>query len=169
MSRPISTTDYQTGANVRSMVRLEETEHAVSVLRRKCEEMQLENASVLDSYTDAQLARIYNGIGPDSFPDWIVDILDHTAPELAPSCMIHDVEWLESDGTKPSFKASNDRLRRNGKKTANYMYGFWNIKRYIVRWDARVMSKACQAFGFDIWKSYARGSRFMSAGLWLAY
>ncbi len=137
------------------MSQSEDTELAVSVLRKMCIDMKLENASVLDKYTDAQLAKMYNGIGPDSFPDWLVEVLDNAAPELAPTCMIHDVEWLESDGTKASFKASNDRLRRNGKITAKYMYGFWNIKRYIVKWDARVMAKTCQKFGFGIWVSYA--------------
>lgn len=140
------------------MSQFDDTEYAVSILRRMCVDMKLENARILDKYTDAQLALMYNGIGPNSFPDWLIDILNNAAPELAPSCMIHDVEWLESDGTKASFKASNDRLRRNGKITANFMYGFWHIKRYIIRWDARIMSKACQKFGFGIWASYCKRS-----------
>lgn len=137
---------------------MDDLKNNISALRLRCIEMDLEGADILGKYTDDQLAMLYNGIGPESFPDWLVDVLDSANPSLAAPCFIHDVEWAESDGKYESFTASNDRLRRNGKKVAKSLYAWYNPRRYIVIWDARVLSKACQKFGWDIWCEYATDS-----------
>ena len=53
-------------------------------LRRLCEAYGLENAGILGRYTDGELAKIYNGIGPESFPSWLRAALDAVHPSLAP-------------------------------------------------------------------------------------
>lgn len=128
----------------------------VAFLRFMCVSLGLENADILDKYTDAELADSFNGIGPDFFPEWMVSAMNRLSPELLPACMIHDVEWMESDGTMESFHESNGRLRRNGKIIASSLYGFWHPKRYIVKWKARAFSKACESFGCGIWQDYAK-------------
>ena len=126
----------------------------VGYLRMICDFLELENRQILCKYTDEELAESFNGIGPESFPDWIVSAMDSISPELLPVCLIHDIEWLESDGTRESFHASNGRLRRNGKIVAKSLYGFWNPKRYVVMWKSRAFAKACEKFGWDTWNDY---------------
>ena len=64
-------------------------------LRAKAENLQLDNAAILRKYNMQQLCAIYNGIGPDSFPDWLRDCISALHPSLAVVALIHDVEWHE--------------------------------------------------------------------------
>ena len=120
----------------------------VQKLRALCEEYGLENREILAKYTDEQLAAIYNGIGPESFPQWLRTALDALHPSLAVVAMIHDVEWSESDGRRETFEASNARFRRNGCKVASAAFGWWRPRRYKVMWDAVKFARICQRFGW---------------------
>lgn len=115
----------------------------VAALRKKAVELKLENAGILDKYTDEQLSDIYNGIGPEAFPEMLRSLLDSLNPTLEPCALIHDVEWHESDGTEASWEASNKRFDTNGRILANAEYGWWNPYRYIVRHRAGVFADAC--------------------------
>lgn len=129
----------------------EEMKGYVGDIRAICIKYGLEGAEILEKYSDDQLAMIYNGIGPDSFPDWLVDIIDCLNPYLAPPAMIHDVEWIESDGKMSSFSASNRRFLANGHKMAKVTYRWYNPKRYIMMFNASTMAATCEAFGWPIW------------------
>ena len=152
------------GSNVRKekvkvIMRNVSVEHVAS-LRGTCKRCGLLNASVLDKYTDAQLAEVYNGIGPDSFPEWVCRIVDLANPHVEPLALIHDVEWSESDGTYLSFTNSNDRFAENGEILADCTFKWYSPRRYSLIMKARAMSVACQVFGWDTWKKYhgRRGS-----------
>ena len=121
-------------------------------LRELCERCELENREILAKYTDEQLAAIYNGIGPEAFPQWLRAALDAVHPSLAPVAFIHDVEWHESDGSEESFAESNARFRRNGCKVACAAFGWWRPRRYKVMWDAWKFSRICQRFGWSAWR-----------------
>ena len=128
------------------------TEEAAD-LRRLCEAYGLENSGILDKYTDGELAKIYNGIGPESFPPWLRAALDAVHPSLAPVAFIHDVEWSESDGTSVGFEQSNARFRRNGIKVATEAFSWWRPRRYKVMWDAVKFARICQRFGWSAWRA----------------
>lgn len=130
--------------------------HRIAKMRRLCKSLELEGADILDRYTDDQLAEIYNGIGPDSFPKWLVGLLDHTSPSMGPACMLHDVEWHESDGTKKTFTATNERLVKNGRIIARKLYEWYNPRRYAVKLDAWILGTACQQWGWPIYKDYGK-------------
>ena len=98
-----------------------------------------------------RLAQIYNGIGPDAFPEWLRGFVTALHPSLAAVAVIHDVEWSESDGTDETFKATNDRFKRNGYKVAETEYGWWNPRRYAVMNQARRFGNYCQMFGKGGW------------------
>lgn len=117
-------------------------------LRAICEDLGLEAREILAKYTDEELATIFNGIGPESFPSWLRSALDALHPSLAPVALIHDVEWSESDGKKETFSESNDRFRRNGCKVASATFGWWRPRRYLVMWDAVKFARICQQFGW---------------------
>ena len=121
-------------------------------LREQCEKYELENREILAKYTDEQLADIYNGIGPEAFPQWLRAALDAVHPSLAPVAFIHDVEWHESDGSEESFAESNARFRRNGVKVACAAFAWWRPRRYKVMWDAWKFSRICQRFGWSAWR-----------------
>ncbi len=122
-------------------------------LRRLCAACELENRSILDKYTDAELAHIYNGIGPEWFPQWLRKVMDALHPSLAPAAFIHDVEWSESDGSRAAFDMSNARFRRNGLKLAAMVFEWWRPRRYKVMWDAVKFALACQCFGWRAWRT----------------
>ena len=120
----------------------------VKRLRQICEEYGLEGSELLVGRTDEELARLYNGIGPEAFPQWLRAALDALHPSLAPVAMIHDVEWSESDGREETFAESNARFRRNGCKVASASFGWWRPRRYLVMWDSVKFARICQRFGW---------------------
>ncbi|MBR0197182.1 MAG: hypothetical protein IJQ34_03520 [Kiritimatiellae bacterium] len=123
----------------------------VKRLKALCEKYELEGREILSKYTDDELAAIFNGIGPDAFPQWLRSALDALHPSLAPVAFIHDVEWHESDGTETAFAESNARFRRNGCKVASAAFGWWRPRRYLVMWDAVKFARICQRFGWSAW------------------
>ena len=120
-------------------------------LRDECERYQLDGREILKQHSDEELARIYNGIGPETFPDWMRKALDALHPLLKCLALIHDVEWEYSDGTEKSFKESNQRFRRNGIKVANIEFKWYDPRRYVVMFDAVKFAALCQMFGWSIW------------------
>ena len=131
----------------------------VKRLKELCEEYGLEGREILSKYTDEELAAIFNGIGPDAFPQWLRSALDALHPSLAPVAFIHDVEWHESDGTEASFAESNARFRRNGCKVASAAFGWWRPRRYLVMWDAVKFARICQRFGWSAWLAPSKAAQ----------
>lgn len=116
-------------------------------------ELHLENIEILERYSFEDLAKIYNGIGPDSFPEWLRKVISSLHPSLAPAALIHDVEWHESDKTRDSFSESNDRFKRNGKSIAKQSFFILNPRRWIVWNQARRFGNYCELFGWNAWCS----------------
>ncbi len=125
----------------------------IKELKRRAESLQLENREIIGKYTMCELASICNGIGPDSFPEWLRDCISALHPSLAVVAFIHDIEWHESDGSEEKFAESNTRFKRNGYKAAKAGYGWYNPLRYIVMNQARRFGNLCQIFGWDAWTS----------------
>lgn len=125
----------------------------IKELKQIAEKLQLENREIIGKYTMTQLSSIYNGIGPDAFPDWLRNIISTLHPSLAVVAFIHDTEWHESDQSKAKFKESNDRFKRNGYAVAKANYGWYNPVRYLVMNHARRFGNVCQLFGWKAWSS----------------
>ena len=125
----------------------------IKKLRAKAESLKLENAEILRKYNMQQLCAIYNGIGPDAFPDWLRDAISALHPSLSVVALIHDVEWHESDLSKETFAESNARFKRNGYTAAKAEYAWYDPRRYIVMNQARRFGNICQALGWAAWTS----------------
>ena len=138
------------------------TVNEIAELRKKCYELELENREILAKYSDNDLALICNGIGADSFPYWLRWTVTSLHPSLEPVAFIHDVEWHERSKSgapetpemdRVMFTESNDRFKRNGYKAAN-QYGWYNPRRYKVRYDAWKFAAACNtSYGWNAWNA----------------
>ena len=126
------------------------TEEALR-LRTLCEKYGLENREILAKYKNTELASIFNGIGPDVFPDWLRNTITALHPSLAVVAFIHDVEWHESDGSREKFTESNERFKTNGYAVAKHRFGWYDPRRYIVMNQARRFGNICQLFGWKAW------------------
>ncbi len=125
----------------------------VKRLKALCEKYDLEGREILDKFTNTELQSVYNGIGPESFPDWLRGLVNTLHPTLEPAAFIHDAEWALSDGTEASFTVSNARFKRNGYKAAKAEFGWWRPRRYLVMNDARRYGNYCQLFGWSAWRA----------------
>ena len=122
----------------------------VKELIRKARELNLENVEILDRYSEEEISRIYNGIGPDRFPDWLRKIVTESAELFEAAALIHDVEYDEG-GTREQFTAANDRFRRNCYTLVKDRYGWYDPRRYLWMNKARRWSNYCELFGWSGW------------------
>ena len=103
----------------------------------------------------SEIARVYNGTGPDSWPSWARAKLDEELKLFAPAVMVHDCDFEFSDGSRDQFYAANDRLTENCVKLADARYSGWSPikvwKRLRARAAGRLMGRLCNDFG---WSAY---------------
>lgn len=130
----------------------------IAALRQKCNDYKLENREILEKYSDEELQKICNGIGPDCFPGAARKIVDKLHPSLEPVAVVHDVEWWESDGSRASFYASNERFKCNGRKCALAEYPWYDLRRYWVMHKARQFGNLCQVFGWEFYKGCSKSN-----------
>ena len=129
------------------MTRLQE----IKELQALAEKLQLENSDLIGRYSFAELEAIYNGIGPEAFPEWLRGFISALHPSLAVVALIHDLEWHASDFSRESFTESNRRFKSNGSRAAKGLFGWYDPRRYIVMNQARRFANICQAFGWKAW------------------
>ena len=99
------------------------------------------------------LAAAYNGTGPEFLPQKIRDRLDAACRPFLPAVMIHDVDYTMSDGSRRSFRISNQHLFWNCITCANNAYTWTNWRRYALYLQAWVMYRAVSSpkFGWVAW------------------
>lgn len=122
----------------------------IQKLLRICQAAELEGLDLVRNFRLQELAEIYNGIGPDRFPEKLRLALDKLHPSLLPAVFIHDIQY-HVGGTKADFSASNELFKSNGRKMAFYNYAWYDPRRYIVWNKARFFGDLCQAFGWKGW------------------
>lgn len=120
----------------------------IQKLLRKIESAQLEGREILERYLASEIDEIYNGIGPDRFPDWLREIVTETAEIFEPAALIHDVRFDEG-GTKADFMAANNEFYRNCCKLVKQEYSWWRPARYVLLNKARRWRNYCEIFGLD--------------------
>lgn len=99
-----------------------------------------------------KVVKIYNGTGPESFPDWARELLDKISETIQPALCGHDLDYYYGKGTKADFHAANERLRRNGVKCAKAKFSWYRPKRYVVMRQADLYADICEEFGWDSYR-----------------
>lgn len=130
----------------------------IVALRQKCTDYQLEGRGVLEKYTDEDLQKICNGIGPEGAPLFLRRMLTGIHGELEVAALIHDVDFRESDGREESFNESNDRFLANGIKVSQ-RYKWYDLHRYLLQLQARRLAAWCRTFGMFFWRMAAMNDR----------
>lgn len=92
------------------------------------EKYQLGGRDVLKLYSIEEIAKIYNGAGPDSWPEIGREILTNFMSLFKPVIMIHDLNFDRSDGTEETFQTVTARWKTNCRIIMEAEYPFWTIK-----------------------------------------
>ncbi len=92
------------------------------------EKYQLDGRDVLKDYSIEEIAEIYNGAGPDSWPELGREVLTNFMSLFKPVILIHDMDFDRSDGTEATFQAVTARWKTNCKLIMNAEYPFWTTR-----------------------------------------
>lgn len=111
----------------------------IDSLVRRAVVAELDGCDFLASFDYEELAREYNGIGPEWLPaKWRAKASDYL--ELfAPAALIHDMRYSRSDGMRTAFNFANMEFRDNCLKLANAAYPWYSWKRYRARAVALIL------------------------------
>ena len=128
---------------------IDEKRQHVAALEHIAKAAKLEGAEILDKYTIADLAEIYNGIGPEFLPDETRNKVTAYLSIFEAAALIHDVRYHEGDGTRKAFNYANSEFRVNCRKLAEFHYAWYNWRRYRAYAVATMLYEAVSSeFGW---------------------
>ncbi|MBQ9501778.1 MAG: hypothetical protein IJU70_06455 [Lentisphaeria bacterium] len=108
----------------------------------------LAGLAVLWNFSMEELQRIYNGLGPDRFPQWLRDLVTEASGLFEPAALIHDVRF-HVGGTRGDFSAANVEFHENCKTLVKAAYAWYDPRRYKWLFRAWRYYRYCQDFGWD--------------------
>ena len=117
----------------------------IARVRRLAYDYELRGSNKLLKYCDEALQTIYNGVGPDRWPDSVRQLLTGLASLYEAAVMIHDVEFKESDGTVSSFLDTVEHFKANIRIIQQTEYPFWTWA--MLKPSYRVRRSAAIALG----------------------
>ena len=109
---------------------------------------EFEGKEIVKDFTIAEIEAIYNGIGPDRFPEWLRDIITMANGLFQPAALIHDLRF-DIGGTKEDFTAANDEFRENCYALVNAAYAWYDPRRYKWLFRAWRYAGYCEEFGWE--------------------
>ena len=124
-----------------------QTEADIRALVAKAIAAGLEGADALTDAPSWALARIYNGCGAEWMPESFRQRLTKWLEVFESAFLIHDWDFSDSDGTRVGFVRANERLERNCRKLADFVYPWYNWRRYAARALAPVVYEAVSCPG----------------------
>lgn len=96
---------------------------------------------------DAEIERVFNGIGPEYLAGWMRRLLDFFFEVFLPAVWKHDYRFSYGNETLADFMNANRELADNCRICADAEYGAWNPLRYLARWAGKKFGNACDLFG----------------------
>ena len=101
-------------------------------------EAKLSGVELLDA-DPIELAKKYNGIGPESMPAKLRAKLTDALAMFEPAALIHDLRFDAADGSRLAFNAANIELHNNCLKLARAKYPWWRPIRRIAAENAALI------------------------------
>lgn len=96
---------------------------------------------------DAEIERVFNGVGPEYLAGWVRRLLDFFFEIFLPAVWRHDYRFAHGDETLADFMDANRELVSNCRICADAEYGAWNPLRHLARWVGEKLGRACDLFG----------------------
>ena len=112
----------------------------------------LHGVDFLAGFGAAELAREYNGIGPEWAGEHVRDLVTGKLAVFEPAALIHDLRNSRSDGTEAAFHYANCEFFLNCLKLAKQAYPWWRPRRYAAIAAADAMFDAVEGPGG--WKAW---------------
>lgn len=117
----------------------------IARIRRLAYDYELRGSNKLLKYNDEALQEIYNGVGPDRWPENVRQLLTKLAALYEAAVMVHDVEFRESDGMLDSFLDTVEHFKANIKIILKKEYPLWTWA--MLKSSYRVKRAAAVALG----------------------
>lgn len=111
-------------------------------------QLGLKGGEIVKQFTIAEIESIYNGIGPDRFPEVIRVILTGANNLLQPAALIHDLRFHRG-GTRADFAAANREFRDNCYTLVKFAYEWYDPRRYKWLFRAWRYYHYCEDFGWE--------------------
>lgn len=129
------------------------TDEQIEELRERAESWDLAGRELL-SDTEA-VRRDCNGIGAEWMGKYLRDAVSIVNPTLELAAMIHDRRYAIG-GDEAARRAADMEFLENGLKSANARYGWYDLRRYRVREQARKFYTVLRVAGGAAWKKEVR-------------
>ena len=120
-------------------------------LRQKALDLKLNAPKSFWLAPDAELARLYNGCGPDWMNRFPRKALTFAMRVFEPAILIHDYRFEFADGSRKSFDEANSEFYANCKKLAITSFKWYDPERY--KWLLRAFTawRFCVRGGWSAW------------------
>ena len=113
---------------------------------------ELDGLDFVSSYTTAEIAAAFNGIGPSFLSDAQRKKLSKYLALFMPAALIHDMRYEVSDLSRHGFNYANIEFRDNCYKLANHAYGILNWRRYRAWFVAELLfAGVASDYGWQAW------------------
>ena len=114
-------------------------ERTIDALVARAAEAGLDGLDFLAGFSYDELAREYNGIGPEWAGADIRALVTRHAAIFEPAALIHDMRNYMSDGTAAAFHYANGEFLLNCLRLAKQAYPWWRPRRYAAIAAANAM------------------------------
>ncbi len=142
---------------LKEIVQQESDIRHVRALRSEIKRMNLSRQPAFDNMSDYELAKIYNGYGPDSWPVAIRDAVTWCYDNWEVLALIHDLDFHLSDGTRRGWMEATARWQINGSLALSDRYPmrkFWLWPARMIAWaKLRASLRALQLCSWPAWVS----------------
>ena len=132
----------------------------VVAIRKEVERINLSRPPHFDALTDIDLAKIYNGYGPDSWPAAIRAAVTWIYRHWKTLALIHDVDFHFSDGTRRSYLEATARWNINYSLALSDRYPMTKPWMYPARaWAWTKLRLSLRALQLGSWPAWQEASR----------
>ncbi len=115
----------------------------VKELRNKCHALDFEGVEILEKFTDNELRKICNGIGPEFFPDAWRKVISWIYKYLETTAFLHDAEFQAQVG----LHKANAHFFVNGNLEVIAKFKWYDLRRYIGKRRVRQFYWLLETFG----------------------